>query len=317
MDKYLLDRLSVITDEEQAILDGRGHIDHSLYMYGQRRTVNSRKLLAAGKLITIRPHTRFVHFPEHTHDYVELIYMCSGKTTHIVNGRTITLTQGDLLFLNQSATHQVCRASHADIAVNFIILPEFFSAPLSMIGEEPTPLRNFLVDCLCDQNSGAGYLHFDVSAVKPLQNLIENLLWILIQETPNKRKMSQMTMSLVLMQLLAHTEALASEDPENAFMWQVLRYVEENYVSASFAELTELLHYDPSWLSRQIKQKTGKTFTQLVQEMRLAQAAFLLRNTTRKVSDIALAVGYENIGYFHRIFTELYQKSPKRYRDEP
>ena len=315
MDRNLLEKMSVITPEEQEILNGRSDIDRDLYMHGQGYTVNSGKLLASGKLITIRPHTRFIHFPEHTHDYVEVIYMCSGETTHIVNGNTITLEEGNLLFLNQNATHEVLRAGEQDIAVNFIVLPEFFSAPLSMIGEEPTPLRHFLVDCLCNQNSGAGYLYFDISHVKPIQNLLENLLWILIQETPNKRKISQTTMALVFMQLLAHTETVASADPEDTLVWQVLRYVEKNYVSGSFEELTELLHYHPSWLSRQIKRKTGKTYTQLAQEARLAQAAYLLRNTDKNVSDIALAVGYENISYFHRIFASTYGKSPKHYRD--
>ena len=315
MDTKLLEQLSVITAEEQEILDGRRDIDRSIYMQEKGTTINSRKLLSSGKLITIRPHTRFIHFPEHTHDYVEVIYMCSGTTTHIVNGKKIKLEQGDLLFLNQSATHEVCRAGEADIAVNFIVLPEFFSAPLSMIGEEPTPLRKFLVDCLCGQDSGAGYLYFDVSEVKPIQNLLENLLWILILETPNKRKMSQMTMALVFLQLLAHTETLTAADPVDALVWQVLRYVEENYVSGSFAELAQQLHYDAPWLSRQIKRKTGKTYTRLIQEKRLAQAAFLLRNTDRNVSDIAVAVGYENISYFHRIFADAYGKSPKHYRE--
>jgi len=316
VDARLLEKLSVVTAEEQEILDGRRHIDRSLYMQDQSSTVNSRKLLASGKLITFRPHTRFIHFPEHTHDYVEVIYMCSGETTHIVNGRKIRLEQGALLFLNQSATHEVCRAGEKDIAVNFIVLPEFFSAPLSIIGEEETPLRKFLVDCLCGRNSGAGYLYFDVSEVKPIQNLLENLLWILIQETPARRKMSQMTMALLFMQLLGHTETLSTDDREDKVVWQVLRYVESNYVSCSFAELAEQLHYDASWLSREIKRKTGKTYTQLIQEKRLAQAAFLLRNTKRNVSDIALAVGYENISYFHRIFAESFGKSPKHYRDE-
>ena len=314
MDTKLLEQLSVITAEEQEILDGRSDIDRDIYMQGQKTTINSRKLLASGKLITIRPHTRFIHFPGHTHDYVEVIYMCSGETTHIVNGKEIKLEQGDLLFLNQSATHEVCRAGEGDLAVNFIVLPEFFSAPLSMIGEEETPLRKFLVDCLCGQNSGAGYLYFDVSEVKPIQNLLENLLWILIQETPSKRKMSQMTMALLLMQLLGHTETLNTDDQADKVIWQVLRYVESNYEDGSFAELTEQLHYDASGLSREIKRKTGKTYTQLIQEKRLAQAAFLLRNTDRNVSDIAVAVGYENISYFHRIFAESYGKSPRHYR---
>lgn len=314
MNQDILQHLQGITAEEQSILDGRSTIDRELYMQGQGNIINAKKLLAAGKLITIRPHTRFIHFPEHTHDYVEVVYMCAGKTKHIVNGRQIELEQGDLLFLSQSATHEVCRADEKDVAVNFIVLPDFFDTTLTAIGDEETPLRRFLVDCLCSQNTGPGFLHFDVSGVKPIQNLVENLLWTLLQETPNKRKMSQMTMALLFLQLTGHTETLRNDDQENAAVIRVLRYIEANYVHGSFAELTGQLHYDASWLSREIKRKTGKTYTQLVQEKRLAQAAFLLKNTDRNVADISVAVGYENISYFHRIFGEAYGKSPKHYR---
>lgn len=315
MNTQIIRYLETVTAEEQAILDGQNTIDRGLYMQGQGNIINSKKLLEAGKLITLRPHTRFIHFPPHTHDYVEVVYMCQGSTTHIVNGQTIHLEEGDLLFMNQSATHEICKAGHEDIAVNFIVLPEFFSTPLSLVGEEETPLHTFLIGCLCGKNIGSGYLHFEVADVPPVQNLLENLIWILLENNQAKRKMSQMTMALLLLQLLVRTEKLSSSNPEESVIWQVLRYVENRYADGSFADLCDQLHYDSSWLSREIKRKTGKTYTQLVQEKRLAQAAFLLKNTMRNVDDIALAVGYENISYFHRLFAKTFEKSPKHYRD--
>lgn len=311
----ILGELKRVSQEEQAILNGQTSVDRTIYMQDQSNTINSRKLLDAGKLITIRTHTRFIHFPAHTHDYVEMVYMCSGSTTHIVNGNRILLKQGDLLFMNQSATHEVCEAGMDDVAVNFIVLPEFFSMPLSLIGEEETPLHNFLVGCLCRENIGSGYLHFEVSDILPIQNLLENLLFTLMHNTPSKRKVSQMTMALLFMQLLANTEKLSPSTLDETIIWQVLRYVESHYTDGSFSQLCATLHYDPSFLSRQIKRKTGRTFTELIQEKRLAQAAFLLKNTAMNVDAIAVAVGYENISYFHRLFAKIYKKSPKHYRD--
>ena len=314
MDSDIWNQLYRITPEEQNILDGRKTIQRELYMGGSDNTVNAQKLLASGKLITLRPHTRFIHFPEHTHDYVEVVYMCTGKTNHIVNGTEITLGRGELLFMNQRATHEVCKAGEGDVAVNFIVLPEFFNSVLLSIGEEETPLRAFLVDCLCGQSTGAGYLHFRVADIVPIQNLIENLLFVLLQETPNRRKVSQMTMALLFQQLMGHTETLSTPNPEEATMVRVLAYVESNYAHGSLTELAQQLHYDLYSLSREIKRKTGKTYTQLVQQRRLAQAAFLLKNTDRNVDDIANAVGYENMGYFHRIFRDAYGLSPRNYR---
>jgi AraC-like DNA-binding protein len=197
--------------------------------------------------------------------------------------------------------------------VNFIVLPEFFTGTLSAIGDEATPLRRFLIDCLFDQNLGPGYLHFQVSEDLPIQNLAENLLYALLYDTQNRRKVSQMTMTLLFLQLLEHTDKLAWNGREDLIL-QLLRYVETHYVDGSLTELAEQLHYDLYSLSREIKRKTGKNYTQLVQEKRLAQAAFLLKNTDRNVDDIANAVGYENMGYFHRIFKDTYGVSPRHYR---
>ena len=314
MNQEIIMDLKKITAEEQTLLDGRSTIDRDLYMLGQDNTINSKKLLEEGKMIALRTHTRFIHFPPHTHDYVEVVYMCQGSTTHIVNGQRIRLNAGDLLFMNQSTTHEVSKADYEDVAVNFIVMPEFFNNVLALMGEEETPLRRFLVDCLCRRPSGAGFLHFKIAEITPIQNLVENLLLVLLQDTPNKRKISQMTMALLFMQLMGHTEALDMPDAEQATIFRVLSYIETNYISGSLSELAESLHYDLYSLSREIKRKTGKNYTQLVQEKRLAQAAFLLKNTDRNVDDIANAVGYENMGYFHRIFKGCFGVSPRKYR---
>ena len=314
MNKDIVSRLAEITTEERQLLGG-SEIDRNLYMMGQGNTVYAEKFLPVGKLIDIRPHTRFCEFPTHSHNYVEIVYVCEGTVTHVVGERSITLKQGDLLFLSQGAVHSVHRAGERDIAVNFIVRPAFFAEPLSMIGEETTPLRNFLVGCLCGDVADAGYLHFEVTRIRPVQNLIENLLWLLIENTPQKRKLVQTTMGLLLMQLLLHTSALTTGNEDDSVVWETLRYVETNYAQGTFAALVNRLHFDPSWLSRKIKKKTGKTFTELIQDKRMSQAAFLLKNTDRTGADISLSVGYENVSYFHRHFAKTFGCSPKHYRD--
>lgn len=313
MKAELLDTLRVITEEEKKILSGEDGIDRNLYMETNGDVINSKKMLSAGKLITVRPHTRFVHFPEHTHDYVEVIYMCSGSTTHIIDGDRIVLKEGDLLFLSQNARQEILPAGKEDIAVNFIILPAFFDSTLQMLGEEETPLRRFLIECL-KENSSAGYLHFEVADVLPVQNLVENLIWTLIHETPNKRNINQTTMGLLFLQLMNHADRLVSQREEERTLVQVLRYIEEHYKEGTLTELAALLHYEFTGLSREIKRKTGKNYTELVQEKRLSQACFLLKSTNLNVETIAGQVGYDNVSYFHRLFRKQFGVSPKKYR---
>lgn len=314
IDTSLLERLSRLTEEERAILSGGAAIDRSLYMDGSRDVISGDKLLPPGKTITIRPHTRFVAFSEHTHDYVEMVYMCRGQTTHRVNGQTIVLRTGELLMLGQNARQSIDAAGEEDVAVNFIVRPAFFSGTLPFLGEEETPLRRFVVSCLTGENE-AGYLLFRVSDVPPIQNLVENLLYTLLEDTPNKRGILQMTMGLLFAQLLNHTETLQFETQEQNAVFSALRYVEEQYRDGSLTEIAARLHYELPSLSRLIRQKTGKNFTELMQEKRLSQAAWLLRNTDKNVDEIANSVGYENLSYFHRLFAARFGQSPKKYRD--
>ena len=314
IDRDILKELIPITDEEQAILDGKNIVDSSIYSENGDTVISAKKLLKDGKLITIRTHTRFIHFPEHTHDFIEVVYMCSGKTTHIINGKAIDLNEGELLFLGQNAKQEILPASGNDIAVNFIILPQFFNKTFEMLGAEETPLKKFLIESLFKEEN-PGYLHFRVADVLPVQNLIENLLWTLINNTSNKRNINQTTMGLLFMQLLNHTDKLVYQTKEEAAMLQIFKYIEENYQNGSLTEVAKLLHYDFYWLSHEVKNQTGKTYTELLQDKRLAQASYLLKNTKIGIDEISKAVGYENKSYFHRLFVRHFGISPKKFRD--
>ncbi len=314
MNQALLQKLSAVTEEEKRILAGETQIDRSIYMDGSRDVISGDKLLPSGRIITVRPHTRFVAFPEHSHDYVEMVYMCAGQTRHVVNGTELTLRAGELLMLGQHARQSIAPAGEGDVAVNFIVRPAFFSGTLSFLGEEETPLRRFVVSCLTGENE-AGYLLFHVAEILPIQNLIENLVYTLTEQIPNRRGILQSTMGLLFAQLLNHTDALQFESREQNALLSVLRYIEEHYADGSLGEIAARLHYELPYLSRLIRRGTGKNYTELLQEKRLSQAAWLLRNTNRKVDEISLSVGYENVSYFHRLFAGRFGCSPKKYRD--
>ena len=313
MREEIIKILSRISEEEEQILQGRKSIDRSLYMDGSHDIVSGEKLLQRGRLIAVRPHTRFIAFPEHTHDYVEIVFMCRGQTVHHVNGSEIHLKEGELLLLGQNARQSIDAAGENDLAVNFIVRPEFFSGTLPYLGEEPSPLRSFIADCLCG-GSESGYLHFRVADVLPVQNLVENLIWTLISMIPNKRGIQQMTMGLLFATLLRYTERLSVSNPEEETVVRVLSYVEAHYRDGSLSEIADSLHYDISVLSRMIRHRTGRTYTELLQEKRLQQAAWLLDNTDKGVEEIARSVGYENISYFHRLFQNGFGCTPRHYR---
>lgn len=317
MDAELLKALSVITEEEQHMLDGNGSIEQQRYTKKKELIVDAEKLMQRGKLIQVRPHTRFVHFPKHRHNYVEVIYMCQGTTTHIIDGNQVVLEEGDMLFLNQHAEQEILPAGERDIAVNFIILPEFFDTAFAMMEGEENTLREFLIGTLSGNNGLSSYLYFHVSDILPIQNLVENMVWTIFYDMGNKRSCNQITMGLLLLQLLNYTDKMetGSGKFQTELTGTVLSYIEEHYKNGTLSELAALMGYDVYWLSREIKKWMGKTYKELQQEKRMNQARYLLDHTKLPVTDIIESIGYDNTSYFYRKFKEKCGMSPKEYRE--
>ncbi len=314
----LLQRLEKITKEEELILSGKNSVEKNIYTTKKDFVIDSKKMLDKGKMIDVRTHTRFTHFPKHKHNYVEIIYMCKGSTTHIINDTSqVVLEEGNLLFLNQNAYQEILPAGEKDIAINFIVLPEFFDVAFSMLKGE-NMLKNFLVDSLRQDTGKASYLYFKVADILPIQNLIENMIWSLVNKQPNNHKINQTTMGLLFLQLLNYTDKIEQKenDPYDNYMTlSVLRYIEENYREASLTKLAEELNQSVYSLSKLIKRNTGHTYKELLQMKRFNKAVELLNNTKLTVADIIAVVGYDNTSYFHRVFKEKYQMTPKQFRE--
>jgi YesN/AraC family two-component response regulator len=179
-------------------------------------------------------------------------------------------------------------------------------------------LKEFIVDTLRQDTGKASYLHFKVADILPIQNLIENMIWSLVNKQPNNHKINQTTMGLLFLQLLNYTDKIEQADNDtydNYITLSVLRYIEENYREASLTKLAEDLNQSVYSLSKLIKRNTGHTYKELLQMKRFNKAVELLNNTKLTVADIIAVVGYDNTSYFHRIFKEKYHMTPKQYRD--
>ena len=320
MRRELLDMLKKITPEEQELLDGSREIRKERYTNRRDFVVDSHLLLEKGRLIEIRPHTRFAYFPKHRHNYVEMVYMCAGTTTHIINSSNeLVLKEGDLLFLNQNVYHEILPAGEKDLAVNFIILPEFFDRPISMV-ERENILRDFLISTLAGDTAINDYLYIKTKGIIPVENLLENMIWTILGRHPMMDTINQTSMGLLLMNLSRFADQIGRSDPqheEQSLMFSVLDYIEHHYQNGTLAEISELSHLPTYQVSRMLKKRTGKNFKELLQLRRLQQAAYLLQNTTLSIDKIIVHIGYENSSYFYRVFREKYGCSPSEYRLHP
>jgi len=80
-------------------------------------------------------------------------------------------------------------------------------------------------------------------------------------------------------------------------------------------ELAQLVSMTDVSFSRFISHRTGNTFVDTLNEIRLGHAIRMLIETTQPIADIAVNCGFNNISNFNRIFKKKKLCTPKEFRE--
>ena len=95
----------------------------------------------------------------------------------------------------------------------------------------------------------------------------------------------------------------------------MLNFIQANYKTVSLADMAEAFHLTEPYISKYIKEKSGKTFGELVTNAKMKKARTLLRNSIITVENIAYEAGYQNVEHFNRQFKKIYGMTPLEYRN--
>lgn len=94
----------------------------------------------------------------------------------------------------------------------------------------------------------------------------------------------------------------------------MINYIQSNYRTVTLESLAEEFHLSTPYVSKYIKDKSGKTFGEHVTQIRLKKAKTLLRNGNMTIENISYSIGYPNAEHFSRVFKKAFQMTPVQYR---
>jgi AraC-like DNA-binding protein len=97
---------------------------------------------------------------------------------------------------------------------------------------------------------------------------------------------------------------------------KAFQYMNNNYDKPiSLGEVAKLVSMTEVSFSRFIKKRTGNTFIDSLNEIRLGHASRMLIDTTHSISEISYHCGFNNISNFNRIFKKKKTCTPKEFRE--
>ena len=97
---------------------------------------------------------------------------------------------------------------------------------------------------------------------------------------------------------------------------EILKYIEDNINnSIKIDDLSDIFHYDRSYLSRSFKKFTDISLIDYINERKIIKSINYVVNTDDKMLKIALNSGFNSLEYFSETFYRITNFSPTSLRD--
>ena len=110
---------------------------------------------------------------------------------------------------------------------------------------------------------------------------------------------------------------LVFKNPNDNKLALIIRYLKNNHSrKIKLAEISDYINMSPESFNRFLKKKTGKTFTEYTNYIRISYAAKQLIEKEISIAEIAFSCGFNNIAHFNRVFKKYKHETPSQYRNE-
>lgn len=239
----------------------------------------------------------------HKHDErFELMFVVQGRGTYNIDGRGYEVKRGDLMLFNVGVLHDENPHASDDLLL--------FSCGVAQLKLEGLPL-NFLT--LRSQ-----------TAVMPTGDLFDEIrhlfdqMW---QHASAKKRYDAEISNGLLNVLLLLCRSLWSENKQVNETSEILLgqrikdYIDNHYKEdIDLKSITAAIGMNPFYLAHVFKDFSGYSPKHYQTRRRIGEAQSLLLSTDFGVTEVANAVGYDNVNNFHRIFNNMVGIPPAKYK---
>ncbi|MDD6484551.1 MAG: AraC family transcriptional regulator [Clostridiales bacterium] len=259
-------------------------------------------------LLSIQYDTHNVE-PEHTHDFVELIYVIKGTVIHRVDDEFYKLERGGVVFINIGQTHSFF--SHGKVEfVNIALKSDFFKRK-----------RDGTVDFfeyMKTQNpcADAGLFKQCVQFNEKEGTQFEMIISLINDEYINKKENYDGVISSLFKTLTLLLIRKMFEQQLNPVTLSIKEFIDlRSFDNINIKNIADFFGYNPSYLSRKFKEDNNQTIISYIKENRANAAVILLESTDYSIEVIANIIGYSDVKQIYKLLKSIYGFTPKEIRE--
>lgn len=255
----------------------------------------------------------------HRHSFFEMFYVVEGTCEHEVCGLHQHMVMGDFCIVPPGIEHSLSVMDKSIVIVGILsrqVLEQTFSNSLYY--------RENLLSDFFRQNiyikDANNYLIFHTGNDQDLRSTLYELLLESLNQYAEYEVILQSLTGAFFGKLIRYyhntCEFPRFTNKTASRIYGITSFIQENLAEVSLQQVADKFHYTPEYTSKFIRENTGKTFSELLNDFRLKHALSLLTATNLSIGDIAASIGYMNPESFIRVFKKQYHQTPSAYRKE-
>lgn len=271
------------------------------------------------------PNTSFL-VKHHWHDEIEIIYLQKGTFHLEINMDKYDITEECFYFVNSGELHALSSDS------NFIEKAFVFSpSMLAFLVPDPAQ-QQFILPLIERTLILPRFIDHTFPCYEELKQLFLRISEEFLADSSPIQEGQRLTSAparqlyikaglLQILALLAQNDILLPASPDSdrrvEMVKNVITYMEQHFSEKIYIhDLAHQINMNEQYFCRFFKKIIGRSPISYLNDLRIRQAARLLRETDHSVMNICLECGFNNLGNFMQIFKKHYNMTPLQFRKQ-
>lgn len=260
--------------------------------------------------------TPFLNKPFHFHPNCEMVLIEEGFGKRVIGDNVANFNEDDLVLMGPNLPHiwindNVFYAGNTNLRAKAVVIyfsPHLLDTMLDAPGL--IPIQQLI------QKTERG-----LAIRGRTRELIRQKMLMLC----NKNGLDQLVGFLDILNILTQTKEkkyLSSDKFVNTYNEKdtsrintIYHFLLQNFKKdIQLEDISGIAHMAPTAFCRFFKQRTQKTFSRFLNELRIGHACDLLNNPDKIIAEIAYESGYHNLTHFNKSFKEITGITPSEFR---